>query len=207
MSDLSKVKYINVRKITMTKTQIKSLSDTITQTNGNEKTRNTFTVECGNAYFTPDGYIGYEIPMEIIYQAEEAHGITIPEASKSTTESNKFSETSWKDYQRTSLNAKEFLAELKALYKEVKKTLLTPETAVYKIKFNDKIHGYRIGLMINMLAEELTKDNDVLHVAIHRWILKDDGTQEHAEDDCINGVFRSSIPFNYTNKNHREMEE
>ena len=56
-------------------------------------------------------------------------------------------------------------------------------------------------------AEELTKDNDVLHVAIHRWILKDDGTQEHAEDDYINGVFRSSIPFYYTNKNHREMEE
>ena len=56
-------------------------------------------------------------------------------------------------------------------------------------------------------AEELTKDNDVLHVAIHRWILKDDGTQEHAEDDCIDGVFRSSIPFDYTNKNHREMRE
>ena len=56
-------------------------------------------------------------------------------------------------------------------------------------------------------AEELTKDNDVLHVAIHRWILKDDGTQEHAEDDYINGVFRSSVPFDYTNKNHREMRE
>ena len=136
----------------MTKTQIKTLSDAITQTNGNEKTRNTFTVECGNAYFTPDGYIGYEIPMKILYQAEEAHGITIPEASGRTIVSNIFSETSWKDYQRTSLNAKEFLAELKAFYKEVKKTLLTPETAVYKIKFKDKIHGYRIGLMINMLT-------------------------------------------------------
>ena len=136
----------------MTKTQIKALSDAITQTNGNEKTRNTFTVECGNAYFTPDGYIGYEIHMEILYQAEEAHGITIPEASGSTTVSNTFSETSWKDYQKTHLNAKEFLAELKAFYKEAKKTLLTPETAVYKIKFKDKIHGYRIGLMINMLT-------------------------------------------------------
>ena len=133
----------------MTKTQIKSLSDAITQTNGNEKTRNTFTVECGNAYFTPDGYIGYEIPMEIIYQAEDAHGITIPEASGSTIVSDIFR---WKYYQKTYLNAKEFLAELKAFYKEVKKTLLTPETAVYKIKFKDKIHGYRIGLMINMLT-------------------------------------------------------
>ena len=136
----------------MTKTQIKSLSDAITQTNANEKTRNTFAVQCNNAYFTPDGYIGYEIPMEILYQAEETHGITIPEASGSVTVSNIFSETSWKDYQKTYLNAKEFLAELKALYKEVKKTLLTPETAVYKIKFKDKIHGYRIGLMINMLT-------------------------------------------------------
>ena len=136
----------------MTKTQIKTLSDAITQTNGNEKTRNTFTVECGNAYFTPDGYIGYEIPMETLYQVAETHGITIPEASGSTTVSNTFSETSWKDYQKTHLNAKEFLAELKAFYKEIKKTLLTPETAVYKIKFKDKIHGYRIGLMINMLT-------------------------------------------------------
>lgn len=56
-------------------------------------------------------------------------------------------------------------------------------------------------------AKELTKDNDVLHVAIHRWILKEDGTQEHAENDYINGVFRSSIPFDYLNENHREMEE
>ena len=135
----------------MTKTQIKALSDAITQTNANEKARNTFTVQCDNAYFTPDGYIGYEIPMKILYQAEEAHGITIPEASGSTTVSNIFSETSWKDYRKTYLNAKEFLAELKAFYKEVKKTLLTPETAVYKIKFKDKIHGYRIGLLINML--------------------------------------------------------
>lgn len=55
-------------------------------------------------------------------------------------------------------------------------------------------------------AKELTKDNDVLHVAIHRWILREDGTQEHAENDYINGVFRSSIPFDYTNKNHREWE-
>ena len=133
----------------MTKTQIKSLSDAITQTNANEKTRNAFTVQCDNAYFTPDGYIGYEIPMEILYQAEETCGITIPEASGSTTVSDIFR---WKDYQKTHLNAKEFLAELKAIYKETKKTLLTPETAVYKIKFKDKIHGYRIGLMINMLT-------------------------------------------------------
>ena len=130
----------------MTKTQIKSLSDAITQTNANEKTRNTFTVQCDNAYFTPDGYIGYEIPMEIIYQAEDAHGITIPEASGSATVSNTFSETSWKDYQKTHLNAKEFLAELKAFYKEIKKTLLTPETAVYKIKF---IYGINISLINN----------------------------------------------------------
>ena len=133
----------------MTKTQIKSLSDAITQTNANEKTRNTFTVQCDNAYFTPDGYIGYEIPMKILYQAEEAHGITIPETRRSTIVSDIFR---WKDYRKTSLNAKEFLTELKAIYKETKKTLLTPETAVYKIKFMDEIHGFRIGLMINMLT-------------------------------------------------------
>ena len=133
----------------MTKTQIKALSDAITQTNTNEKTRDTFTVQCDNAYFTPDGYIGYEIPMKILYQAEEAHGITIPEASGSTIVSDIFR---WKDYRKTYLNAKEFLAELKAFYKELKKTLLTSETSVYKIKFMDEIHGFRIGLLINMLT-------------------------------------------------------
>lgn len=50
------------------------------------------------------------------------------------------------------MNAKEFLAELKAYYKEVKTKSLSPETAFYKIKFKDKIHGYRIVLMINMLT-------------------------------------------------------
>ena len=102
----------------MTKTQIKSISDAITQTNANQKTRNTFTVQCNNAYFTPDGYIGYEIPMEILYQAEETHGITIPEASGSSVISNTFREISSSDYFNTFLNAKEFLAELKAFYKE-----------------------------------------------------------------------------------------
>ena len=136
----------------MTKTQITSIAKIINRTNSNDNTRKTFTIEYGNAYFTPDGYSGYKIPMDMLYEVEEKCEMTIPEASGSTTVSNTFSETSWKDYQKTHLNAKEFLAELKAFYKEIKKTLLTPETAVYKIKFKDKIHGYRIGLMINMLT-------------------------------------------------------
>ena len=135
----------------MTKTQIKSLSDAITQTNANEKTRNTFTVQCDNAYFTPDGYIGYEIPMEILYQAEEAHGITIPEASGSTTVSNTFSETSWKDYQKTHLNAKEFLAELKAICRDRKKTDEEYLSSPYIINFNGENHKFQIGLIIEAL--------------------------------------------------------
>ena len=56
-------------------------------------------------------------------------------------------------------------------------------------------------------ARALTENDDVLSVSVHTWILNDDGTQEHAEDDCINGIFRSCIPYGYTNKNHRELEE
>lgn len=48
-------------------------------------------------------------------------------------------------------------------------------------------------------AETLVRDNNVLDVSIHRWVLKEDGTQEHAEDVYINGVFKSSIPYTYTN--------
>ena len=57
----------------MTKTQIKSLSDAIIQTNANEKTRNTFTVQCDNAYFTPDGYIGqlWGITLKFISKTED----------------------------------------------------------------------------------------------------------------------------------------
>ena len=56
-------------------------------------------------------------------------------------------------------------------------------------------------------AKVLTENDDVLSVSVHRWTINNDGTQEHAEDDCINGIFRSCIPYSYTNKNHREMEE
>ena len=56
-------------------------------------------------------------------------------------------------------------------------------------------------------AESLKKNNDVLDVSIHRWVIKEDGMEYHAEDDYINGVVRSSIPYTYTNKNHREWRD
>ena len=42
----------------MTKTQITSIANIINKTNSNDNTRKTFTIEYGNAYFTPDGYSG-----------------------------------------------------------------------------------------------------------------------------------------------------
>ena len=51
-------------------------------------------------------------------------------------------------------------------------------------------------------AKFLSEDEDVLDVSVHHWILKDDGTQEHAE----NGD-KTDIPYSFLNINHRELKE
>lgn len=56
-------------------------------------------------------------------------------------------------------------------------------------------------------AKNISQNDDTLHVAVHRWILNPDGTEHHADDEYINGIFIDSIPFSYTNKNHREWEK
>ena len=49
-------------------------------------------------------------------------------------------------------------------------------------------------------AKRLLVNDDVLDVSVHRWILKEDGIQEHA-DGADGGVL-----FHYVNKNHREWK-
>lgn len=46
-------------------------------------------------------------------------------------------------------------------------------------------------------ARTLTENDDVLSVSVHKWILSDDGTQEHTED----------VSYIYINKTHREFKE
>ena len=48
-------------------------------------------------------------------------------------------------------------------------------------------------------AKLLAMNDDVLEVSVHKWILKEDGTQEHSEDD-------KNILFNYLNVDHREFK-
>lgn len=51
-------------------------------------------------------------------------------------------------------------------------------------------------------AKRLSFDENVLEVSVHHWILKSDGTQEHAEKgDC------TDIPYRFLNKNHWEMKK
>lgn len=143
----------------MNKTQLKAIAGLINQTNSHDRTRNIFTIENGNAIFTPDGIVGYEIPMSILYQAEEEYGITIPDATGSQMVSKLFNEINQKNYLNTNLNAKEFLAELKENYKEIKKSYrqakgnnLSPKSYPYKIRFNGAIHGYKTSLLIDVLT-------------------------------------------------------
>ena len=48
-------------------------------------------------------------------------------------------------------------------------------------------------------AKLLSLDDNVLEVSVHKWILKDDGTQEHSNDD-------GSIPYYFINSEHREFK-
>lgn len=149
----------------MTKTQIKVLSDVINQTKTNEKAINMFNVINGNAYFTPDGIVGYKIPMDILYQAEESHGITIPEASGSETIYNTIERVDNINCYNTGLNAKEFLVELKTFYKTAKTFTDDYTSIVYKILFKDRIHCYRLRKLIDAFtiignkADVYIKDN------------------------------------------------
>ena len=48
-------------------------------------------------------------------------------------------------------------------------------------------------------AKLLSLDDDVLEVSVHKWILKEDGSKEHSEDD-------NSIPYHFLNRDHREFK-
>lgn len=51
-------------------------------------------------------------------------------------------------------------------------------------------------------AKLLVDNDDVIQVSVHHWILCEDGTQMHAD----NGD-KTDVPFNFVNKNHREMKK
>ena len=48
-------------------------------------------------------------------------------------------------------------------------------------------------------AKLLSENDDVLSVSVHKWILNEDGSQEHADGD-------DSIPYSFFNKDHREWK-
>ena len=50
-----------------------------------------------------------------------------------------------------------------------------------------------------MEAKLLSLDDDVLEASVHKWILKEDGSKEHSEDD-------NSIPYHFLNRDHREFK-
>ena len=45
----------------------------------------------------------------------------------------------------------------------------------------------------------LSENDNVLEVSVHKWILKEDASQEHADGD-------DSIPYSFLNKDHREWK-
>lgn len=51
-------------------------------------------------------------------------------------------------------------------------------------------------------AKILSINEDVLEVSVHHWILKEDGTQEHAENND-----GTDILYYFLNREHRELKE
>ena len=48
-------------------------------------------------------------------------------------------------------------------------------------------------------AKLLSENDDVLEVSVHKWILNEDGSQEHADAG-------DSIPYRFVNYDHREWK-
>lgn len=51
-------------------------------------------------------------------------------------------------------------------------------------------------------AKMVSGNEDILEVSVHHWILKEDGTQKHTENDD-----GKDIPYYFFNRKHREMKE
>lgn len=49
-------------------------------------------------------------------------------------------------------------------------------------------------------AKLISIDENILEVSVHHWILKEDGSQEHADNKD-----GADIPYRFINRNHREF--
>lgn len=66
----------------------------------------------------------------------------------------------------------------------------------------DYVNTYYKGYEAIRAATLLSVNENVLEVSVHHWILKEDGTQEHA-----NKGDRTDIPYRFLNRDHRELNK
>lgn len=52
-------------------------------------------------------------------------------------------------------------------------------------------------------AQFLSLNEDVISIDVHKWILKEDGTQEHS--NTLN--WKEDVPYSFINNNHRELKK
>ena len=64
----------------------------------------------------------------------------------------------------------------------------------------DYINTYFDVIEVVKEAKLISMDENVLEVSVHHWILKEDGSQEHAENED-----GTDIPYRFINRNHREF--
>ena len=72
--------------------------------------------------------------------------------------------------------------------------LVDVKSTINNVAF-DYINTYRNLHDALEFAEALKNDTKVSSVSVHRWLKKDDGTEDHAEDEFVDGEFISSIPL------------
>ena len=127
----------------MTKTQIKRITKLLERINDTGKY--IFHISGDKVTMTVDYYIGWEFPMEVLKQME----VELPVSFYQNALETLLNECV--DYDNTHINAKDFLAELKALYKTISKTNVENTKAPYVIKHNGEYYGFNISKLIEVI--------------------------------------------------------
>lgn len=130
----------------MTKTQMKRITKLMKAIN--ETGRYIFHISDNKVTMTVGFSIGWEFPIEILQQTGVEFPVSFYQNSIETL-LNECEECV--DYEDTHINAKEFLSELKAIYKEIKKTDTEHTKVPYIIKHNGEYYGFQISQLIEVL--------------------------------------------------------
>ena len=130
----------------MTKVQKNKIYKHLDKIKNGEKSL--FTIEENDVYYTVDGLEGYNFPLETLKEITSE----LPESKDGQTISKIFNNI-WSYGKPVRVNVKDFLTELKKLYKELSDRIGKSEVnkSVYIINIRGTNHIYNLKRLINIL--------------------------------------------------------